>query len=91
MHKIISPDQFKTIAWKNGQGETTELAISPGGTLADFDWRLSMASVVSDGAFSDFTGYDRQLILLNGHGIKLAHDDKQTDAADRIDLQTRAP
>jgi environmental stress-induced protein Ves len=28
--------QFKTIAWKNGQGETTELAISPGGTLTDF-------------------------------------------------------
>ena len=79
MIKIISPDQFKTIAWKNGQGETTELAISPGGTLDDFDWRLSVASVVENGAFSDFSGYDRQLILLNGHGIKLTHDHHQVD------------
>ena len=79
MYKIISPDQFKTIAWKNGQGETTELAISPGGTLTDFDWRLSMASVVENGAFSDFGGYDRQLILLNGPGIKLTHDHHQVD------------
>ncbi len=81
MHKIISPDQFKTIAWKNGQGETTELAISPGGNLDDFDWRLSMASVVENGAFSDFSGYDRQLILLKGHGIKLTHHSEDNNPA----------
>ena len=70
---ILSPDQFKGVPWKNGLGVTTELAISLGGTLADFDWRLSIASVVADGVFSDFSGYDRQLILLNGNGIKLTH------------------
>lgn len=75
MIKIISPEQFKTIAWKNGQGQTTELAISPNGTLNDFDWRLSIASVVENGGFSDFSGYDRQLILLHGNGIKLTHDE----------------
>ena len=79
MIKTISPDQFKTIAWKNGQGQTTELAISPGGTLVDFAWRVSIASVVENGGFSDFSGYDRQLILLTGNGIKLTHDDEQVD------------
>ncbi len=79
MYKIINPDEFKTIPWKNGQGVTTELAISPGGTLADFDWRLSIASVVENGVFSDFTGYDRQLVLLNGNGMRLSHDDSQVD------------
>jgi len=79
MIQIIKPEQFKTIPWKNGQGQTTELAISPGGTLTDFDWRLSIARVNENGAFSDFSGYDRQLILLSGNGITLTHDEKCTD------------
>ncbi len=79
MIKIISPDQFKTIPWKNGLGQTTELAISPAGTLDDFDWRLSIASVVENGLFSDFSGYQRQLVLLDGGGIKLTHDERQVD------------
>lgn len=79
MFKIITPDQFKTIPWKNGLGNTRESAISPGGTLQDFDWRLSIASVVEDGVFSDFSGYDRQLVLLKGNGIKLIHHNDDTN------------
>lgn len=79
MIKITPPSRFKTINWKNGKGQTTELAISKGGTINDFDWRLSIASVVEDGLFSDFSGYQRNLILLNGQGIKLIHDDKSVD------------
>jgi hypothetical protein len=83
MIKIIPADQFKTIPWKNGKGQTTELAISEDGTMDDFDWRLSIASVVEDGPFSDFTGYERNLILLEGSGIKLIHDEKQVDLLDK--------
>ena len=73
MINIIPPSRFKTIPWKNGKGTTTELAISEGGTLTDFDWRLSIASVVEDGDFSDFSGYLRNLILISGRGIELSH------------------
>lgn len=76
---IIPATQFKTIPWKNGKGDTIELAINEGGCLNDFQWRLSMASVVEDGVFSDFTGYQRNLILIKGEGIELVHDDKVTD------------
>lgn len=54
--------------WKNGQGETTEIARSPG---AAFIWRLSMADITRDGAFSDFTGLDRTFLLLEGAGVRL--------------------
>ncbi|WP_340678772.1 HutD family protein [Paraglaciecola sp.] len=74
MFTIIPPEHFKKILWKNGKGYTTELAISEGGDLVNFDWRLSIASVVSDGDFSDFSGYDRHLVLLSGAGIKLTYD-----------------
>lgn len=79
MITVISPENFKTIPWKNGLGETTELAINEHGTLERFDWRLSIASVVEDGIFSDFSDYDRNLILIEGNGICLTHDQSTID------------
>ena len=73
MFSIIPPSQFKTVPWKNGKGETIELAINEGGTLDKFDWRVSIASVVEDGVFSDFSGYHRNLVLISGNGICLSH------------------
>jgi len=74
MMNIIPPEQFKTIPWKNGKGKTIELAINEGGTLDNFDWRLSIATVSEDGEFSDFSGYSRSLVLISGNGIDLIHD-----------------
>lgn len=77
--KIISPDEYRTIPWKNGKGETVELAINEGGSLDYFEWRFSIASVTEDGEFSDFTGYMRNLVLIKGEGIDLCHDNVKTD------------
>ncbi len=79
MLNIISPKDFKTIPWKNGLGETTELAINEHANLDNFIWRLSIASVVNDGVFSDFSGYHRNLVLIEGKGIGLQYDGKNTD------------
>jgi environmental stress-induced protein Ves len=84
MISVLSPDLFKTIPWKNGKGETIELAINYGGNLDDFVWRLSMASVVEDGVFSDFSGYQRNLILIEGNGINLQHDHSKIDKLSNI-------
>lgn len=84
MIKIISPEQFKKVPWKNGKSVTTELAINDGGTLEDFDWRLSISRVVEDGEFSDFTGYMRNLILIAGNGIILQHDQTRIDRLDHV-------
>jgi environmental stress-induced protein Ves len=79
MIEVFTPTQFKTVPWKNGKGETIEMAINSGGTLNNFDWRLSMASVVEDGIFSNFSGYTRNLILIAGDGINLQHNDSKID------------
>ena len=79
MLTILSPDTFKNIPWKNGLGHTTELAISDGGSLDDFDWRLSIASVVNDGDFSNFSGYQRNLVLIEGNGLTLDHHNGDVD------------
>ena len=79
MLTILSPETFKTIPWKNGLGHTTELAINSGGTLDNFDWRLSIASVVNDGDFSNFSGYQRHLVLVDGEGLILDHRNGDID------------
>lgn len=51
--------------WANGGGITYEVMRSPQGG-ADFDWRVSIAEIASDGPFSLYSGVDRVLILLRG-------------------------
>lgn len=52
---------------------TREIATGPqGASLDGFAWRLSLADVAQDGAFSSFAGIDRVLVLLDGAGMRLA-------------------
>lgn len=58
--------------WKNGGGETFEIAVSPAeASLEAMDWRISMAIVASNGPFSSFPGVDRTLTILDGDGMQL--------------------
>ena len=66
---IIKPKDFITMPWRNGLGSTIELVKHWSGD--SFQWRLSMADVTQDGAFSDFSGYDRCLLLMHGKGLTL--------------------
>lgn len=84
MITIIDKNQFTKTPWKNGKGVTTELAISDGGTLDDFDWRLSIATVSDNGVFSDFSGVERNLFLLAGNGIELHHELNSIGKTDRL-------
>jgi len=69
--KIYSPQSFQTLPWRNGLGSTVELLAETPNKNEAFSWRLSIASVANDGPFSDFSGYDRTLLLLEGSGITL--------------------
>ncbi|WHA41213.1 HutD/Ves family protein [Agrobacterium larrymoorei] len=74
MHVLRASDH-KRMPWKNGGGETVEIAVfPPHATVDDFDWRISMATVASDGPFSIFPRIDRTLSILDGKGMSLAID-----------------
>ena len=71
-HRILRADDHRRMPWKNGRGETTEIAVHPAGaSIQDFGWRVSMAGVTEDGDFSLFPGIDRTLAVLTGAGIEL--------------------
>jgi len=70
---LLRAADHRRMPWKNGGGETTEIAVfPPDAGLSDFDWRVSMAKVASDGPFSIFPEIDRTLCVLEGNGIELA-------------------
>ena len=75
---------YRRMRWKNGGGWTTELALHPPGSEAAFDWRISIADIESDGAFSTFPDCDRYIALLEGTGMRLTFD-----AAEPAELRER--
>lgn len=71
--KILRASGHRQMPWRNGGGVTTEIAVAPPlASVADFDWRISMATVAADGPFSRFDGIDRTLTVLSGDGLELA-------------------
>jgi environmental stress-induced protein Ves len=76
--RIVRAADCRVMPWKNGGGTTTEIAVHPEGAgLGDFLWRVSMASVESEGPFSAFPGIDRTLTILGGEGIRLSVDGQE--------------
>jgi len=73
---LLGPSNYVSMPWKNGKGETLELNSEESDDDTGFLWRLSIASVVEEGLFSDFTDYQRILILLDGNGMTLDHKEK---------------
>jgi uncharacterized protein len=69
MPTLLSRVNYKNMKWKNGRGETSEIARFP--EEDPFLWRLSMAPVVENGPFSLFPGYDRYLTLVEGKGLRI--------------------
>ncbi len=82
--KIIRASTCRTTPWKNGGGSTTEIAVEPAdASLENFDWRISMALVASDGPFSAFDGIDRTLAVVRGNGLALTIADNAPVTLDR--------
>lgn len=75
MTRLIPYAGLVAAPWKNGGGSSIEIAVSPDGAgFADFDWRVSLATISADGPFSIFAGVDRTLALVDGAGVTLTID-----------------
>lgn len=65
-------NQITPSPWKNGGGNTREIAcFPPGASMDSFGWRISVATIAQAGPFSAFAGVDRQIMLLGGDGVQL--------------------
>lgn len=79
MIRHLTLANYRAMPWANGRGSTLELARFDG--PAGMVWRLSIASVVEDGPFSLFPGFDRILTVIDGPGFGLTGSGMDLDAA----------
>jgi environmental stress-induced protein Ves len=65
------------VRWANGLGWTTEILARPAGAgnINNYDYRLSVAEVDVDCAFSSLPGLDRTILVLTGPGFDLTVGD----------------
>ena len=64
---ILRARDRREMPWKNGGGLTSEVIVSPvGASFETFDWRISIATIQTNGPFSELPGIDRRLVLLEG-------------------------
>ncbi|RJT76246.1 HutD family protein [Arthrobacter cheniae] len=69
---IVSTGQVPATAWRNGAGNTREIAaFRSAGSTVDFAWRVSVADLARNAPFSRLPGVDRTLLIASGDGIVL--------------------
>ena len=71
-HRLILCDAVAAQPWRNGGGVTRELLAWPG--PADWQFRISVAEICRDGAFSAYPGVERWFAVLDGEGVALRID-----------------
>ena len=65
MMRLLARREYTCQPWRNGGGETAEIAVRPGAG-SDFLWRLSLATITRSGPFSTFPGVSRIFTLVEG-------------------------
>ena len=71
---VVRATELQPTRWRNGGGTTRELHVGPACDHGLAAWRLSLATIATDGPFSAFPGVDRSLLLLSSTSLRLDVD-----------------
>ena len=67
--RLLACDAMLPQPWRNGGGSTRELLAGPAG--APWQYRISVADINSNGAFSSYPGVERWFAVIEGAGVEL--------------------
>jgi len=76
--QLLRAHDYPRMPWKNGGGFTEEITRDTGAGLEGFGWRLSIADIEASGGFSSFAGYQRIITVLQGDGMRLNVDGRDS-------------
>jgi len=73
---LLDPAQYRRTPWKNGGGVTIDIALAyragaAPGDWAGMLWRFGRTRIERPGPFSDLSGYERLLAVIEGDGLLL--------------------
>ena len=76
----LDPAAYRRIQWKNGGGMTVDIAgaVRPGhepDSWTGMVWRFGRTRIETPAPFSDLSGYDRILVVVDGRGLVLRVSD----------------
>ncbi len=69
--RVVQVSQVPATRWRNGGGHTQELLAWPAAAAADWQLRISVATIAHDGPFSAYPGVQRWIAVLGGDGVLL--------------------
>lgn len=75
----LRPEGYRRIPWKNGRGEVVVVACEDGAGWPDIDWHFGRTAIIEAGPFSDYTGYERLQVVIQGRGLVLIAPDHDID------------
>jgi len=78
---VLPAAENRQYRWRNGLGESSEIAAEPVSASETTGWTLSIATVEADLAFSRFPGVDRKLMALSAGGLDLVIDGERRSLA----------
>ncbi len=83
--QLLRSENYQRIPWKNGRGELIVIAREGGNTWdgtgekGSVAWHFGRTSIVEEGPFSDYTGYERLQVVVGGAGLVLVAPDHEID------------
>jgi environmental stress-induced protein Ves len=79
---IVRTSRLPRVPWKNGAGTTREAVVYPASEgSSGFRWRISVADIDQDSAFSIFAGADRHFLIASPGYLHLNIDGELRTAA----------
>jgi uncharacterized protein len=77
----LAPEGYRRIPWKNGRGELVVIDSEGGESWETMGvaWHFGRTSIVEEGPFSDYTGYERLQVVTKGTGLVLIARDHEID------------
>lgn len=77
----LAPADYTRVPWKNGRGALTVIDRSgaEGWDRAAAIWHFGRTTIVEDGPFSDYTGFERLQVAIDGTGLVLVAPDHEID------------
>lgn len=79
----LSPRDYTRVPWKNGRGALTVIDRSgaDGWDRTAAIWHFGRTTIVEEGPFSDYSGFERLQVAIDGAGLVLVAPDHEIDLA----------
>jgi uncharacterized protein len=77
----LAPEGYRRIPWKNDRGELVVIDCEGGESWQKMGvaWHFGRTTIIEEGPFSDYTGYERLQVVTKGAGLVLIAPDHEID------------